>query len=69
MQDFLNLLSLGEGTLISGSLLCFPIAVDLMVTQGQREAILSAFTIVCREWNKPGIGDAANNEALCPEKP
>jgi hypothetical protein len=46
-----------------------PIAVDRVLTPVHRKALPSAFTVVCCKWNKRGIGDAANNEGLCPEKP
>jgi hypothetical protein len=46
-----------------------PIVVDRIVNRVQREALLGACTRVCCEWNRRGIGDAAKNEGLCPEKP
>src|SRR5208283_4209641 len=55
--------------LMSFSSLCSPVAVDRIAARVQREATLSAFTVVCCKWNKRGIGDAANNGGLCQEKP
>jgi hypothetical protein len=54
---------------MSFSTLCTPVAVDRIVARVQREATLTALTVLCCKWNKRGIGDAANNEGLCPEKP
>jgi hypothetical protein len=54
---------------MSFSSLCSPIAINRIVARVQREATLTAFRVVCSKWNKRGIGDAASNEGLCPEKP
>jgi len=54
---------------MSFSSLFSPIAVDRAGSRVQWEATPAPSTTVCCKWNRRGIGDAAKNEGLCPEKP
>jgi len=54
---------------MSFSSLCSPIAVDRSVTAVHGKLHFCSLHVVCSKWNKRGIGDAANNEGICPGKP
>jgi hypothetical protein len=51
------------------SSLCSPIAGEQFVTGSTGKVHFCDLHVVSCEWNMWGIGDAANYEGLCPDKP